>query len=189
MLEAPPRPSRPKPVNGQKPSGPANGITNGLDPVKSPKAVIGSYKTRYLYILSANSQKSVKSQIQSLGVYLEQRPEALELSLMGKIAFTLTQRRSFLPWKVAVSATTSSELIHQLSNTDLRPVSSFYAPKIAFVFNGQGAQWHAMGRELREIYPVFASTIEAADRCLRSLGAGWSLIGMDCISLRKILHF
>jgi acyl transferase domain-containing protein len=127
--------------------------------------------------LSANSEKSAKSQIKALGIYLEQRPEALELSLMGKIAYTLSQRRSFLPWRVAVSATTSSELIHKLANPDLRPVSSFYAPKIAFVFNGQGAQWHAMGRELIKSYPIFASTIEAADKCLRNFGAVWSLTG------------
>lgn len=127
--------------------------------------------------MSANSEKSAKSQIQALGIYLEQRPEALELSLMGKIAYTLSQRRSFLPWRVAVSATTSSELIHKLANPDLRPVSSFYAPKIAFVFNGQGAQWHAMGRELIKSYPIFTSTIEAADKCLSNFGAVWSLTG------------
>jgi acyl transferase domain-containing protein len=31
------------------------------------------------------------------------------------------------------------------------------------VFTGQGAQWHAMGRELVKTYPVFALTIEVAD--------------------------
>jgi acyl transferase domain-containing protein len=145
--------------------------------VSSSDIGISSYKIRYLYVLSANSEKSVKSQMQSLGIYLEQRPETLELSLMGKVAYTLCQRRSFLTWKVAVSAQTSSELVRKLSNPDLRPLSSFYAPKISFVFTGQGAQWHAMGRELMKAYPIFASTIEAADKCLKGLGASWSLLG------------
>lgn len=115
--------------------------------------------------------------MKSLSVYLEQRPETLELSLMGKLAYTLCQRRSFHTWKVAVSAETGSELIGKLSNPDLRPVSAFNTPKISFVFTGQGAQWYAMGRELMKTYPVFASTIEMANECLKSLGASWSLTG------------
>jgi acyl transferase domain-containing protein len=155
--------------------------------VSSSDIGISSYKIRYLYVLSANSEKSVKSQMQSLGIYLEQRPETLELSLMGKVAYTLCQRRSFLTWKVAVSAQTSAELVRKLSNPDLRPLSSFYAPKISFVFTGQGAQWHAMGRELMKGYPIFASAIEAADKCLKSLGASWSLLGTK--SPRTAAHF
>jgi len=177
VLEAAPRPSRQKPIKVQKPNVAANELVNGLDPVNSAKAVIASYKIRYLYVLSANSERSVRLQMQSLGIYLEQRPETLELSLMGKIAYTLCQRRSFLTWKVAVSAQTSAELVRKLSNPDFHPVSSFYAPKISFVFTGQGAQWHAMGRELMKAYPAFASTIEVADKYLQSLGATWSLIG------------
>jgi acyl transferase domain-containing protein len=130
-----------------------------------------------LFILSANSENSVKSQMKNLGIYLEQRPEALELSLMSKLAYTLGQRRSFLPWKVAVSAQTSTEFVHKLSNPELLPVSAFHAPKVSFVFTGQGAQWHGMGRELMKTYPVFASSIEKASHCLKRFGATWSLTG------------
>ncbi|KAG0652505.1 Reducing polyketide synthase [Hyphodiscus hymeniophilus] len=172
VMEAPPRSSRSKPT--------ANGA-NGQESVSSnglgvSKLGVASHKIKFLYVLSANSEKSVKSQMESLGVYLEQRPETLELSLMGKLAYTLCERRSFLTWKVAVTAESSSELVRKLSNPDLRPVSAFHAPKVQFVFTGQGAQWHAMGRELIKTYPMFASTIEKADACLRSLGATWSLI-------------
>lgn len=44
------------------------------------------------------------------------------------------------------------------------------------MYTGQGAQWHAMGRELMQAYPVFSKTMEDADRCLRDLGAEFSLI-------------
>jgi len=108
--------------------------------------------------------------MKSLGVYLEQRPETLELSLMGKLAYTLCERRSFHTWKVAVTAETGSDLVRKLSDPDIRPVSAFNTPKISFVFTGQGAQWYAMGRELTKNYPVFTSAIEAADKCLESLG-------------------
>lgn len=101
MLEESPRSSRSKPINNQKSDVAVNEFPNGLGPVSSSKIGIASYNIRFLYVLSANSEKSLKSQMQSLGIYLEQRPEALELSLMGKLAYTLGQRRSFLTWKVA----------------------------------------------------------------------------------------
>jgi acyl transferase domain-containing protein len=152
-------------------------MNSGL--VTASKLGVASHKIRFLFVLSAHSEKSVKAQMKGLQMYLEQRPETLELSVMGKLAYTLCQRRSHLTWKIAVSAATSSELIHKLSDPDLRPVSAFNSPKTAFVFTGQGAQWYAMGRELMGVYPVFASVIEAADQYLVHLGAEWSLKGND----------
>ncbi|KAI0132887.1 polyketide synthase [Xylariales sp. AK1849] len=177
VLEGPPRPSKSDRINNHKSNGTMSDSLKGLglSPLPVSKLGIASHKIRFLFVLSANGEKSVKAQMQGLQMYLEQRPETLELSVMGKLAYTLCQRRSFLTWKVAVSAATSSELIHKLSNPDLRPASAFHAPRVSFVFTGQGAQWHAMGRELMRIYPVFASTIELADEYLQSLGAGWSL--------------
>lgn len=179
MLSAAPRPSKTDRANDQKSNGATNELLKsiGMEPPPTSKLGIASHKIRFLFVLSANSEKSVKAQMQNLQMYLEQRPETLELSVMGKLAYTLCQRRSSLPWKVAVSATTSSELIQKLSSPDIRPVSAFRAPKISFVFTGQGAQWYAMGRELMRVYPVFASAVVAADEYLQSLGASWSLIG------------
>ena len=62
-----------------------------------------------------------------------------------------------------------------LENTQVSPQRSTTAPRIAYIFTGQGAQWHAMGRELIETYPVISSTIRAAEDCLNTLGAKWSL--------------
>lgn len=49
------------------------------------------------------------------------------------------------------------------------------APRVAYVFTGQGPQWWAMGRELLAGEPVFFKTVEVCDRVIRSLG-GWSLL-------------
>lgn len=62
-----------------------------------------------------------------------------------------------------------------LVTTRVTPQRSTTAPRIAYIFTGQGAQWQAMGRGLVETYPVFASTIRAAEHCLDILGARWSL--------------
>jgi amino acid adenylation domain-containing protein len=49
------------------------------------------------------------------------------------------------------------------------------APKIGFVFTGQGAQWWAMGRRLLNVDPTFREAIEACDAGFEAL-SGWSVI-------------
>ena len=49
------------------------------------------------------------------------------------------------------------------------------APRVGFVFSGQGPQWYAMGRELVEEEPVFREIITKCDELLRPL-SGWSLL-------------
>lgn len=132
---------------------------------------------RRLYVLSGNDKSSLEARMNDLSVYLEQRPEVFQNSLLPNLAYTLGQRRSHLAYKVAISARGSAELIPALASKDTSTFRSTVEPRIGFVFTGQGAQWHAMGRELLDAYPVFAATMEKIDRHLLSLGADFSLLG------------
>ncbi|MEU2900748.1 SDR family NAD(P)-dependent oxidoreductase [Streptomyces sp. NPDC001273] len=49
------------------------------------------------------------------------------------------------------------------------------APRVAFVFPGQGSQWPGMGRELLDGEPVFRHAMEACDEAIRT-ETGWSVI-------------
>lgn len=90
---------------------------------------------------------------------------------------TLCQRRSQLPWRIALVADMCSKLAIALNSPDVIPKRApAKSPKLAFIFTGQGAQWHAMGRELLESHAVFASTIQRADEHLLSIGADFSLL-------------
>ncbi|WP_230193476.1 type I polyketide synthase [Streptomyces coriariae] len=51
------------------------------------------------------------------------------------------------------------------------------APRIAFVFPGQGSQWPGMGRELLDSEPVFRRTMEACDEAVKT-ETGWSVIDL-----------
>lgn len=154
------------PFRGQKP-------TDGDETPEREAAGQG----RKLYLLTANDKTALSQLMKNIVVYLEQRPEIFQLDLMSNMAYTLGQRRSLLQWRVAIAALNSFELIEALNGEKLTPGKDMGGLRLGFVFTGQGAQWHAMGRELYEQYPVFTNSLDLADKCLKSLGAGWSLIG------------
>lgn len=132
--------------------------------------------TRKVLTLSGHEENAVRAQAKALGLYLEQHPAVWEASMLNNLVYTLGQRRTAFPWRLAVSGTNTAELIQRLS-ADPKISRTPGLPGIGFVFTGQGAQWPAMGRELLPAYPVFRKTMEAVDDCLASLGARFSIIG------------
>ncbi|KAK7418132.1 hypothetical protein QQX98_004107 [Neonectria punicea] len=130
-----------------------------------------------LFVLSGNDEGSVKRRAEQLGVYIEQHPEVFQKRLVRDMAYTLGERRSHLPWRIALAATSCDELALALNGIDALPGRApEVLPRLAFVYTGQGAQWPGMGRELLISHPVFANTIQAADDCLARMGADFSLV-------------
>jgi acyl transferase domain-containing protein len=92
------------------------------------------------------------------------------------LAFTLGERRSTFPWRAAVSAKSSIELIEALNAENIKFSKTPKSATIGYIFTGQGAQWPAMGKELIPAYPVFRNSLLKSDECLQRLGAPWSLM-------------
>lgn len=133
---------------------------------------------RRLFLISAADKESLKTRIHDFGVYFEQHPEVFENSLFGNFCYSTGSKLSQLAYRVAVAATSLDELGIRLAQLKINPARVLGAPKISWVFTGQGAQWATMGMPLMEEYPVFASAMERADRCLLDLGADFSLLEM-----------
>ncbi|ETS81066.1 hypothetical protein PFICI_06068 [Pestalotiopsis fici W106-1] len=149
--------------------------------VEKPRQDVDSQKAeaqqhQRVFVLSSSDEASAKKTMEQLTIFLEQHPEVFQKGLMRNLAYTLCQRRSHPPWKVAVTAKSASELAEALASSDTKPARTSQVPKIAFVYTGQGAQWHAMGRELLGRYHIFSNVIQEADDCLKRLGADFSLL-------------
>lgn len=134
-------------------------------------------REKRLFILSANDETAVRATMNRLGIFLEQHAELYQTTMPRNLAYTLSDRRSHLPWRVAIVSDMCSSLAIALNSPDavaMRAPSK--PPKIAFIFTGQGAQWHAMGRELLGSHKIFANSIRRSTDHLLMLGAEFSLL-------------
>ncbi|QKX60887.1 uncharacterized protein TRUGW13939_08033 [Talaromyces rugulosus] len=130
-----------------------------------------------VFLLTSKDAGVTQTMMANLAEYIDEKEQSNDKAsaYLDSIAYTLGARRSLFGWRVAVSASTPSGLVRALKNPLTKPAFSREAPRLGFVFNGQGAQWFGMGRELFA-YPVFRQAAEEADEIIRGFGAKWSLI-------------
>jgi acyl transferase domain-containing protein len=132
--------------------------------------------TPRLFVLSAHDESAAKRKAESLGIYIEQHPEVFQKRLVNDMAYTLGERRTHLQWRIAITASSCSELANALNGISATPGVVTKEPKIAFVYTGQGAQWAEMGKELMESHSIFARAIETCSNYLHTIGAEFSLL-------------
>ncbi|BCR93085.1 type I polyketide synthase [Aspergillus luchuensis] len=138
------------------------------------------HDTPRLFVLSGYDEEAAKRVAQNLLIYLEQHPGVFERGLVHDVAYTLGERRSHFPWRIAfTTSSTTNELVKALNGPASIPqrakLGAGASPTIAFVYTGQGAQWPRMGLELIDTHPVFAATMQKAARTLEDLGADFCL--------------
>ncbi|KAJ4355154.1 hypothetical protein N0V95_003176 [Ascochyta clinopodiicola] len=152
-------------------------MTRGPLERRKMKDEVDTHTCERLFVLSANDKASTEKAMHSLGIYLEQRPEIFQNDLLSNLAYTLGQRKTFHPWRIAVTASSGSDLVEALSSGRIVPCKQESETlRLGWIFTGQGAQWWAMGRELYDLYPVYAAALKSADEHLSSIGADFSLL-------------
>lgn len=130
-----------------------------------------------IFTIMSSEQAAIPRLASNLAAYIGQKIADGEVDAdqcLDDLAYTLNARRSTFQWRSFVTASTASEL-QQALEAITKPLSkSSKIPKMLWVFTGQGAQWAGMGAELLK-NEVFAKVVTAADECLKTLGAQWSV--------------
>ena len=128
-------------------------------------------------MLSAHEVDSLRRFAHAIAEYTEGSDK------FDDLVYTLGQRRSLLRYKIAIQSCGMKELSAALRSTKISSSRAPSNPRICFIFTGQGAQWAQMGCELLSAYPIYRSTLHAADAVVARLGASWSLLGRSAVYL------
>ncbi|KAH6886253.1 hypothetical protein B0T10DRAFT_516260 [Thelonectria olida] len=123
-------------------------------------------------VLSANDAASLRANIKALSNHLINPRVKINLA---DLAYTLSERRSKLWHRAFVTTRNLTDLDE---NAFVLGKKSAEAPKIGFVFTGQGAQWPQMGKELLQFFPWTRDVLKELDDVLQSVPnpPSWSLV-------------
>jgi len=165
LVEAPPLP-----VAAQSPVvARSHGYANGT-------ASTSPIPERPLHILCL-SAKDPESLHQLSSAYARTLIDREELAL-ADAAYTANAGRSHFAHRLTVTAGTSAEAAEALARFAEGQASEVVAqgqatihpaPRVAFLFTGQGVQYAGMGRRLFETQPTFRQTLQRCDELLRPL--------------------
>lgn len=163
----------------------AHAIIESYEPETVSQSLTRTSAPTLPFLFSANSEKTLVSQIETYLSYLEELDE--ESTNLRDLAWTLSRRSAF-SIRTSFSAPTLDALRNKLrvaldakknDGTSLGVRPSHKAHTILGVFTGQGAQWPRMGYKLVESSPFAASIIESLDESLQELPEqdrpAWSL--------------
>nr|ALQ32782.1 putative polyketide synthase [Fusarium babinda] len=130
-----------------------------------------------LFLLSSHEESGISRLSQTLQAHLAESTtqEIPEKEYLHRLAYTLSEKRSALPWKTYAVASTIEELQQALDGTPAKAVRVPRSQALTFIFTGQGAQWYAMGRSLQK-HPVFQQSLQTSSQHLKEFGSTWDLV-------------
>ncbi|KAL4970542.1 type I polyketide synthase [Aspergillus stella-maris] len=148
-------------------NGASNGTSVGEQSLDSPKLLVWSSADEKGITRIQDSWKSFLSDSTLI-------PDD-KAQYLHDLSYTLGLRRTHFSWRSFVVAR-SSDKWAALPDNFASAARSITSPILALIFSGQGAQWHAMGRELLSAYPTFYESICSAGIYLKSIGCTWSAL-------------
>lgn len=150
-----------------------NGSTNGIvdqdvAPIRIPR----------VFVWSSFDEAGIKRLTTAMLEHLGKKASGafiIEEAYLRDLSYTLAVKRTSFPWRSYVISDSLDSLLQNLESGVSEPVRSTNGPNMGYVFTGQGAQWHAMGREMM-CYRVFKDSLFESTICLLQLGCSWSLL-------------
>ncbi|KAI0433002.1 hypothetical protein F5Y09DRAFT_339185 [Xylaria sp. FL1042] len=147
---------------------------NGSGSINDDERDVETASRTYVFVWSAADAAGIQRIAAAYKSHLfETSVDARDTQLLKNLAYTLSEKRSVLPWKAYFLAQSHEDLREQLSGMP-KPSRSSAPPRLHFVFTGQGAQWVRMGTGL-DVFPAFQKSLTEADRHFKRLGSTWSI--------------
>lgn len=117
-----------------------------------------------IVVLSARDESALADARIRLRDHLDSTPDLR----LDDLSFTTTCRRDHHEHRIAFVASSVARLRQALETDDVAAsgVVSGEAPRVGFVFSGQGSQWRGMASELLRHAPAFARTVEECETAL-----------------------
>ncbi|MDR3442063.1 MAG: amino acid adenylation domain-containing protein [Legionella sp.] len=110
-----------------------------------------------LMILSAKTEKSLEQNTHNMLQYVSAQKPAISLA---DVAYTLQTGREDFEWRRFAVGKTVAELKHDLTQKPMSLCNENLQHKVAFMFPGQGMQYHLMAMDLMEKAPLFRALVE-----------------------------
>ncbi|KAL6897583.1 polyketide synthase [Trichoderma evansii] len=135
----------------------------------APEIDVQTGDVQQLLLLSPNSEASLKETIEAHKSFAETTTSSLK-----DVAYTLGNRREHKSHRAFAIA---GKFNNQTSFEVFGPESTEAAPRVAWIFTGQGAQWPEMGAELIDSNPIFRKSIRSLDAFLAGLSTppSWTI--------------
>ena len=130
----------------------------------------------HLFTLSAKTEGALDQLVQRYAAHLTEQPETSLGDLCGDICYTAATGRRHFPHRISLISESTAALREKLvafaagqpvAGLSGGQVTEHKAPKVAFLFTGQGSQYVDMGRTLYETQPTFRQTLEHCDELLQ----------------------
>lgn len=137
-----------------------------LEEAPIPEDSVPSSRQHQLLVLSARTEASLRQASQNLADFMDGRAPAN----LADVAFTLHAGRDNFSFKTSVVARTTQEAREALRSPKLRiSRSKGRAPRVAFLFPGQGSQYPRMGQTLYKESPTFRAHFDRCAEILRPI--------------------
>ena len=149
------------------------------DPLSHKDGKYTLVQTAKVFVWSAANEDGVRRLAGLYNEFLSRGPlsgRQRSGAYLDHLAYTLSNKRSSLPWKSYIVADSFETLQQKLASCLSKPLRSSSSLTLSFLFTGQGAQWVGMGKDL-VTYPIFRESLHRSEGCLRILGCQMSLIG------------
>jgi acyl transferase domain-containing protein len=164
-------------------------------PIQSPKTTAFE-RPVHLFTLSAKTEEALGELTQRYVQYLTQKPNLK----LADICFSANTGRSHFPYRLAVVAASTTELLTQLTawGTNQQPLPSTPVttpPKIAFFLPGLELNSPEIGYQLYQTQPLFRQALEECNQILQSslevplLEVLYSPQNSDLLSKETLYHF